>query len=97
MRYGQGDEGSVPFVPSTTSPRLYVVRVRVTFPGKERFLPDQAKVRNCRFFIWSATVPLPAVQAYKYEGTDQREGVPHSLVDSHRRERFICSSVLPWK
>ena len=75
--YGQGDDGHVPFVPSTTSPRLYVVSIRVTFPSKGRFLPDQAKVRNSSFFTWSAIVPLPAVQAYKYEGTGNRE------MDSH--------------
>ena len=71
--YGQGDDGPMPFVPSTTSPRLYVVRIRVTFPSKRRFLPDQAKVRNSNFFTWSAIVPLPAAQAYKYEGTGNGE------------------------
>ena len=73
-RYGQGDDGPVLSVPSTTSPRLNIVKVRVTFPSKGRFLPDQDKVRNSSFFTWSAIVPFPAVQAYKYEGTGHREG-----------------------
>ena len=51
--------------------------VKVTkgmYPLSPQRLVKGCKVGNSSFFTWSATVPLPAVQAYKYEGTGYREG-----------------------
>ena len=82
----------MPPVPSTTSPRLYAVNDRVTFPSKRRFLPDQAKVGNSRFLLGQQQYLSQLSRPINMKALATGRGVPHSFVHSHRRENHYCSS-----
>ena len=98
--YGKGDEGSVPFVPSTTSPRLQIVRIRVAFLSERRFLLDSDKARNSSFILPDQHLYLSQLsRPINMKALATERGVLQFMFNSQPQEerKHTSSSILPSK